>query len=99
MKVKFRNSDLEVEFGQYWDGSLAIQLFDGGFPYATASVWVEGLKPGEIAVKNYSENAGMLQALLSAGVVEKPHRTIAQGFVEFPIVRLTEKAMKELQLI
>jgi hypothetical protein len=39
----------------------------------------------EVATKDHSENEGILTSLISAGLVELPHRFIPSGFVEIPI--------------
>jgi hypothetical protein len=79
--------------GRYGNGRIAIQLVDAedGLPVAKASVNVPdaNLAPDEIAIKDYFENEGMLDALLEAGVVEAPHRRISAGYVQgIPVVRL-----------
>lgn len=51
------------------------------------TVNLDQLEPGEYAIKNYSENTGMLEALLAKDLIELPHRYVQQGFVSFPIVR------------
>ncbi len=75
---------------EYRQGGTAIQLHDAedGSPFATATVWMEGLSEGEVAIKNYSENIGMLTFLVTNGIVEQPHREIHSGFVKIPVCRL-----------
>jgi hypothetical protein len=46
------------------------------------------LAPTEVAIKNYSECDGMLDALVAAGVVLPPHRIIESGYVELPVCHL-----------
>jgi len=58
---------------------------------ATATVWIDGLAEDELAVKDYSENEGMLDCLLESGLVEKPHRWESTGFVRVPVTRLKTK--------
>lgn len=88
-QVKFSNWLCNVVFAEYRNGGTAIRLVDAvdGMPVATASVWVGGLErvdADEIAIKDYSENEGMLTALIEGGIVHPPHRLL-DGF---PIVRL-----------
>ena len=68
----------------------APQLIDAedGSPFATATLWVEGLASDEVAIKNYSENLGMLTFLVTNKIVEQPHRQINNGFVNIPVCRL-----------
>ena len=82
---------LRVDIAKYQNGQTAIKLFDvaDGFPYATASLAIDGvLQPDEVAIKNYSENEGVLHSLISAKVVAKPHRFKNQGYVQVPICKL-----------
>lgn len=75
------------------NGNLALQIVneeDG--PIVTPTV-----NPGEaldddcIAVKNYSENTGMLDFLREHDIVGEVVRVIPSGWVEIPVCRLTEK--------
>ena len=40
-------------------------------------------------MKDYSENAGMLDALVAAGVVAPAGRAVPSGYVELHVVRVT----------
>lgn len=71
---------------------ITLESVEDGMPVATASTWTHGLESGEFAIKNYSENEGMLDCLLESGIVERPHRRVQSGFVELPIVKLTPKS-------
>ena len=44
-----------------------------------------------IAVKNYSENEGILDMMIAAGHVSKPLLWVEQGFVKIPICKLLIK--------
>ena len=82
---------LGIGFGEYTNGQTRIQLYDleDGLPYCTATISVEQkLSEGEVAIKNYSENVGILQSLVSAGVIEKPHSFIETGYVTIPLCKL-----------
>ena len=86
---------LGLRYGKYGNGQTAIQLVDmeDGFPYATATVCVEDdlLKEDEVAIKNYSENVGILNALVSANVIEEPHAFVQSHFIKIPICKLITK--------
>jgi len=76
---------------KYPDGSPKIQLYDSsdGTPYAIATTKIQGvLQEGEVAVKDWSENEGMLNFLVENRFVEKPHRFVEQGYVKIPICKL-----------
>jgi len=89
--VRFLGEECNVEFGQYVNGRIAIDLIcQTGERMARATVNddMPSLADDEVAIKDYSENAGMLKALQAAGVVGEPLRYIASGFVQIPICRL-----------
>ena len=75
-----------AEVGQYLEGGEALRLVEGtGEPLATATVWVPGLADDEVAIKDYSENEGMLDLALRNGWVEPPHRFVPSGYVQIPV--------------
>jgi hypothetical protein len=68
-------------------GGLAVELYcEDGEPYATVSINVPGvpLSADEFVFKTYSENEGLLEAMLDAGVVELAGRSVGLE----PICRL-----------
>ena len=75
-------------------GATAIYLVDtaDGEPVATATVNVEGvsenLPPSEVLIKDYSENEGMLGALIRAGLIEDTGRRVPTGYVTVPVAHL-----------
>jgi hypothetical protein len=63
-----------------------------GEPMATATVNPNTLLPeGIVAIKDYSENAGILTALEAAGVVEHTGESVPVGFAEAQLCRLLVK--------
>ena len=88
--VRFLGENCTFSFGKYGNGQTVIQLYcEDGCPMATATVAIDAhLEEGEIIVKDYSENTGMLQALVDAGVVEPTGRAVACGFITAPIAKL-----------
>jgi hypothetical protein len=100
--TKYYNGAAEVTFpGQYADGALAMKVTSlDGEPLFTATVCVVEYgytpPPGYVVIKNYSENAGVLDTLIINGVV-KPSKVDVPGPNEivFPICELTEAAMAE----
>lgn len=85
-KFTFAGFDCTYHIGEYTNGGTAIRIIDAndGSAVATASVWIGNLFNDEIAIKDYSENEGILDALIQAGIVHPPHRSV-NGF---PVVRL-----------
>lgn len=88
--------NLSLTVSKYANGQTALQLYDmaDGLPYAVASVAVDcELKENEVAIKDYSENEGILNSLIKNDIVEKPHRYTSSGFVKIPICILkTDKS-------
>lgn len=89
-EIQFKEWACLLEMGTYVNGGVAMRLVDAedGGPVATATVWLDGLAPDEVAIKNYSENEGMMGALMGANVITAPHREIHSGFVDIPVCRL-----------
>ena len=88
--MKFQGTPVKVWKRQHPNGCTRIDLLDDsdGSPYATCTIMMDDLAKDEVAVKNYSENAGMLDFLLDEGLVEEPHRFINQGYVAIPICKI-----------
>lgn len=74
----------------YVSGNICLNLIDARdhYPYMCATVNVDGLQENEVAIKNYSENEGILDVLVDEGIVKPPHRHIKSGFVIIPICEL-----------
>ena len=91
--VMFRGVQLHVSFSHYSDNQrTAICLGDigTGEPYATATVNIPEipLEPTEVLIKDYSENAGILEALERPGIVRRTGCYVRSGFVEIPVCEL-----------
>ena len=92
-QVRFMHWTCDVMIEKYRAGGTALQLVNADkeshdHDIATASVWIPGLKTGSIAIKDYSENEGMLDILIKAGIVAKPHAWTQSGFVKIPVCKL-----------
>jgi len=78
---------LKVE--AYSNGRTALCLIDAedGSPVCTATINVPEveLKPNEVIIKNYSENEGILDVLVNAGIVTPTGRYISIGYVSCPV--------------
>lgn len=75
--------DATLHVGQYAYGGMAITLTeDDGAPLATATVFMKDDPPAQgcVWIKDWSENEGMLDSLVAAGVVEATGRTTQAGF-------------------
>ena len=69
-----------------------IQLNDSfdGSPYTVATSNIPALAnlEGYVAVKNYSENEGMLEFLLENDIIERPITFVEENYVSFPICKI-----------
>ena len=91
LKVMKEDISVIIKYGQYQNGQTAIRLIDqyDFSPICTATVAInEVLDQDEVAIKDYSENEGVLQSLIAAKVVSEPIRFRNQGFVRIPICKL-----------
>lgn len=90
--VRFKQWDCLVRKRQYDNGRSALQLIDAedGSPIATATVNLpdEPLGQNLVFIKDYSENEGMLDALVAAGVVQPTGQTVRSGYVEVMVCEL-----------
>jgi hypothetical protein len=91
-QVVFRGWACRIERGTYGATQrIALQLTDrtNGEPVAVATVHMPDLSlaPDEVVIKDYSENEGMLDALVAAGVISPPLRTIPLQYVTLYVCR------------
>lgn len=84
---------LDVEVLKYANPmNNAIQLWCDEGPFLTASVNVtDELAVDEVAIKTYSENVGVLDALVASGIIAAPHRWLVSAFVLIPVCKLLLK--------
>ena len=88
--VRFLDTDCTVQKRQYSNGRVALSLVDEEGPVATATVNLPGVPLGknQVLIKDYSENEGILDALVAAGVVKSTGQMVRSGFVEVPVCEL-----------
>lgn len=90
--VRFKSWTCLVRKRQHDNGRPALQLIDAedGSPIATATVNLPDVALGrnQVAIKDYSENEGILSALVAAGVVKPTGEMVRSGYVEVPICEL-----------
>lgn len=81
---------------QYGNGNLALQVVseeDGPICVCTVNPG-ERVDDGRIAIKDYSENEGMVDTLLEMGIIKgDPLYTIPSGWVQIPVYELTDKGL------
>ena len=77
-------------------GKWPLLLVDGG--RVSINLEEPPRAEAEIAIKDYSECEGVLDALVAAGAVTPPHRFVASGHVEIPICYVTSACTGSMQL-
>lgn len=80
----------ELVFKKYLNGQVALQLEsveDGLVSTATVAV-DERIEEGYVAIKDYSENEGMLDFLIEEGIVEESEYILSYGYVNIPVCKL-----------
>lgn len=99
IRFQFRGEEMHLHKGTYAEPQTAVALRlmseeDFGSagkvltPYMTASVNVGNSDPEEVAIKDYSENEGILKALVENKIVSEPLRFEQSGYVQIPICRI-----------
>lgn len=85
---------------RYSNNRIAIECLDpnDGEPIAVATVNLpdEHLGENEVFIKDYSENEGMLNSLMEAGIVSAPIDMVQSGFVQIPKCKLLWNILDEL---
>ena len=86
-KIIHNNNELKLKLATYFKGDrICIKLLDkkDGMHYMTATVNMPevDLKHDEVLIKDYSENEGILEALIRAEVISDPIDVVSAGFVE-----------------
>jgi hypothetical protein len=104
MNVKFKQWDCVAVPGKYSNGRKAIQLLDAEDYEVVAvatvnmvSVPDDQMDDDEVFIKDYSENSGMYESLVEAGIIfPEPKSVSAAGWVNVTSYKLTSKALKEI---
>lgn len=100
LNVRFKEWDCVVFVGVYESGRIALQLFDAKDmePVATATVNLPDapLEEYEVLIKDYSENEGMVDALVKAGLVTDTTKRVPTGFAAASVCQLTPWFKKKL---
>lgn len=90
--VKYKSWKCYLEFGEYPNGRKAIELMNAkdGDPVLVATVNLpnEFIELDEVIIKTYSENDGVLEVLINAGVVSAPIRFIESGMIRVPVCKV-----------
>lgn len=91
MEIKFKQWVCAPSWAQYSNGRPALVLVDADgerIAVATVNMPEVYLEDGEVLIKDYNENVGMTDALVEAGIIDPPHRTVPAGWVSADVARL-----------
>ena len=91
MNVRYKQRDCVVNIMHYGNNRPAIVLTTvSGEPIAKASVNITCFRPeeGEVLIKDYGENEGILKCLTDARVVEPSGKELWTGDVKLHICKL-----------
>jgi hypothetical protein len=92
MTFLLKTTEIIVAIGEYFNGRPAIQLFDAedGSPYGVASTNIDEirLEDGEILIKDYAENEGLLAFLLKNNIVKDTGKIACHEYCVFNICSL-----------
>ena len=90
--ITFLNYKCNIVKEQYTNGRTALLLMDvdDNEHVATATVNLpdDDIPEKYVAIKDYSENEGMLNLLIEEKIVAQPVEHISSGFVSIPICKL-----------
>lgn len=91
-KIWFNGWHCIVQFSEYGNGRTAIELIDAedGCPVAVATVNIPDAKLAhdEVLIKDWSENHGVMDALMVAGIVGPAIGAVPTGFVVALVCKL-----------
>lgn len=85
-----------VENNYMENGNLAIEVFEEGTgePMCLATICLDDVLPeNEAYIKDYSENEGILEAFVKAGIVEEVIGMEPSGFVLLPLCRINRSLL------
>jgi hypothetical protein len=88
---KYGTYNVIIAERSYGNNRLALEILDSedGIPVMVATVNIPEvpLNEGEIIIKDYSENEGVLDFLQQNGLVGEVLREVQSGFVTCPVVK------------
>ena len=89
-KSKYGIYSVWVEKKSYANGRVALMLSDeeGQVACATVNLPEHDLKPGEVLIKTWSENEGMLDFLVMNHIVSDLGREVPTGYVSARVCKL-----------
>jgi hypothetical protein len=86
IKTKYTDGEVELKFGYYSNGSIAIKGYSTDGLHECVFIATVALStipaPGFVFLKGWSENEGLPEALVKAGIVELTGKKIPTGYCE-----------------
>lgn len=103
MDIKYFKGKVVLEAGLYERGgnlALSAKCAATGEKVLTFTINVPGvsLGPGELLIKDWSENEGALDFLLENDLVESTNRAVLTGYAMAPVVCMTDQLMHILDV-
>lgn len=89
--VNWNNEKLTVQKEYYGNGRVALLLNDRygeNIAIATINVPDQIIAPDEVIIKNYSENKGIVEALVAANVISLTEKVVYLPYTQVPICKL-----------
>ena len=89
---------IDIKMSRYSNGQHRMELIDSedGLPVLVASSAIdESLESDQIAIKDYSENEGVLKFLIEEGIISSPLKYFNSGFVRITICKIDETFLKD----
>lgn len=93
-------TNCQFMIGYYRNGNIGVEIWseDGPITKVTTNPDIS-IGNDMIAIKNYSENEGMVDWLKSMDIIEPdPVRIVISGWVEIPIHKLTPNGIRMMGL-
>lgn len=88
----YNGSAVNIKIANYGNKRKAIQLIDAtdGMPYATATMNVSEKEVSieDVVIKDYSENMGIYEWLVSKNIIEPAHALYELAFDSVPVCKL-----------
>lgn len=86
---------LTCEKYEFYNNTALLLETEDGIPFGVASANVVKLPADLVAIKDYSENEGMFDALYNQKIISAPVRYIDSGFIKMPVCKIIMKELLE----
>lgn len=96
IRTKYIHDECILSIGHYPNDRIALVLRtpeDEPVAVLTTNLPNNPMRDDEVAIKDYSENEGVLQCLIDHRLVLPAHRWITSGHVLIPVCQLTTKCL------